>query len=848
MQLHDTDNSVKVTGGEAIQMTMDASSAVGFSLSIDKLYTYKIESVIREICSNARDSHVEAGIPNKPFDIFLPSDLSPYLVIKDYGTGLSKENAIKYLSQLYSSSKQNTNQAVGAYGIGSKSPFAISDSYNIETVKDGIKCSFQFFRSGRSLPQLMLLDESETDEPNGVTFRIHVRDLQRSKYEDALHTQMFMFNPKPNIDGTPWPYDPYDIIQTHGNINVYKAPKQKDFFGAYALEMGGVTYPFVPESVDPDCKSLFDGISRTINSGDIIVVSTPIGSVEVPGDRERIEYSDFTIQNLKKHLVNVAELFTSENCKEYIDNFSEAKNLLELESERHSFRNKVTYLTSFIKDVAALEISRIFKPYNFPIVNSDGNIVDVTLEIKANQIQKEDLGWSFPAPHYTSTETEFVFDANKNKVEVKKNVHLPKYSYANANRIYGGTAYSVDKYEELKTIRSSFASKIAYSSCAIVLVDTSSRPVAKTIENWQQEETSPKHNHIIIIKTCDRSFDVKAIEELYETVFNDCGAQVYKLSELKYTAKAVEKVTNATGFRKLVADYVMFTTHRQGSRYSRRPVQIKLSELNAYLESERSEQDEFFAYAFIDVNDNSIYLDEEHTIPLDEYKFHLLACGWGFSGKECLLMSKTTAKKYMPSIQQSGLPPLSEYIDETKFLNSRPKNYKTLLFNFVHLTAFSQNREFSNHAEPYLVELYQYIFGKNDPRQYSYQTIDGYIIADVLYSSTAYSSSKLRHMIKNREDEILWQSVYATAIYATKYRNSYISRMVNHINRNITSKYVTIEAAKTIEKLEKNNKSPDCLGSFLIKTALETVPKERAIEVAKKFLKRDYDQDVFNFS
>lgn len=57
MKLHDINTTpVEVKGGQAINLQMDTTSAIGFSLSIDKLYTHKIESVIREICSNARDS------------------------------------------------------------------------------------------------------------------------------------------------------------------------------------------------------------------------------------------------------------------------------------------------------------------------------------------------------------------------------------------------------------------------------------------------------------------------------------------------------------------------------------------------------------------------------------------------------------------------------------------------------------------------------------------------------------------------------------------------------------------------------------------------------------------------
>ena len=59
--------------------------------SRDGFYSNKELAPIREYSTNARDAHVQAGIPTRPIEITLPSRLSPELHIRDFGKGLTLE-------------------------------------------------------------------------------------------------------------------------------------------------------------------------------------------------------------------------------------------------------------------------------------------------------------------------------------------------------------------------------------------------------------------------------------------------------------------------------------------------------------------------------------------------------------------------------------------------------------------------------------------------------------------------------------------------------------------------------------------------------------------------------------
>jgi HSP90 family molecular chaperone len=74
---------------------------------------------LREYTSNARDSHIEAGV-TRPVEVTTPSALAQSLTVRDYGVGLSRQE-LKMFGQFGESSKRDTNDQIGGFGIGSKS-------------------------------------------------------------------------------------------------------------------------------------------------------------------------------------------------------------------------------------------------------------------------------------------------------------------------------------------------------------------------------------------------------------------------------------------------------------------------------------------------------------------------------------------------------------------------------------------------------------------------------------------------------------------------------------------------------------------------------------------------------
>ena len=109
------------------------NSAKAFKILSAGLYANKIRAIIRELTTNALDSHTAAGT-TRPVDVHLPSSLEPRFSVRDYGTGLDHDEVTNIYTTYFESTKTNSNDFVGALGLGSKTPFSYTDNFTVTAI------------------------------------------------------------------------------------------------------------------------------------------------------------------------------------------------------------------------------------------------------------------------------------------------------------------------------------------------------------------------------------------------------------------------------------------------------------------------------------------------------------------------------------------------------------------------------------------------------------------------------------------------------------------------------------------------------------------------------------------
>lgn len=267
------------------------------SILRDKIYTNKILAVLREYAANAWDANrMDGGAgADVPIKVVLPTDLEPFLLIRDFGPGLSEEDVFTVYTEYGESTKRTTNNAVGMLGIGSKSAFAYSDQFTITSWHKGKKAIYNATLTD-SDDDMMKLGEWPSDEPSGIEIKVPVKigDIYRFE-EEAKHLFPY-FSPPPEINCNLPKRD--ENARTHGFIedrNLDPDGKQGNYYGnkggRWIAIMGCIPYKVdlgqIKEGLDE--QDLWTCLNRI--SGGLYL---DIGDVEIAASREELEYTDHT--------------------------------------------------------------------------------------------------------------------------------------------------------------------------------------------------------------------------------------------------------------------------------------------------------------------------------------------------------------------------------------------------------------------------------------------------------------------------------------------------------------------------------------------------------------------------
>jgi hypothetical protein len=251
-----------------------------FRTLIDGLYSNKVRAVIRELCSNAQDSHTEAR-QTRPFTVQIPTALDPIFRVRDYGTSLSHDDVMHLYTTIFQSTREESNDATGMLGLGSKSPFAYTDSFSVRAYMDGKRRTYLAHLATDGVPALTYVNEEDSDEPRGleVMFAAKREDIASFQREMQFVSMgyktppevlgMTVHMPKPRMQGTNWAIYPNGSFGDNMRHNHY-------------VRQGSALYPL-------------DRAFPHVGYGFITITDIPIGTADVAASREALSYDRDTL-------------------------------------------------------------------------------------------------------------------------------------------------------------------------------------------------------------------------------------------------------------------------------------------------------------------------------------------------------------------------------------------------------------------------------------------------------------------------------------------------------------------------------------------------------------------------
>lgn len=258
-----------------------SSNGIMIRALTQRLYSDPISSVVRELACNALDA-----CPTIPMSITMPTHLNPTFTIRDHGPGLSPDDMVRIFATFGESTKRHTNDQIGGFGLGAKSPFALTNSFTITSRHQGVRTTYIASIGQDGMPGLHVASRSTTHE-DGLEIQVPATDFD--KWTKALD-QIRLFSPAPLVNGKPIPQISYQY-----DTEELALPSLQDMAEAKpTVLVGPVAYPLE--------------IPNTLTRIPAIL-KFPIGAIEVTASREAIVYTPEVQALLKSRYYAASKIF-----------------------------------------------------------------------------------------------------------------------------------------------------------------------------------------------------------------------------------------------------------------------------------------------------------------------------------------------------------------------------------------------------------------------------------------------------------------------------------------------------------------------------------------------------------
>lgn len=414
------------------------------------LYSNPIGSLIREYASNAVDSHKEAGVDD-PVIITLGKELSSgryFFSVKDFGTGLSPERFNDVFLNLASSTKRQSNEYIGMWGLGRLSGLSYTDQIQITSNYNGESTQYLMYKDGNQI-NIDKIITLPTTERNGVEIRLQVNEPDLNKFAEEIVNQLKFFE---NI------YLSLENVKTYSSTMGLNSSKIKRFnkFAVCSIDkhysysreyfyilLGNVVYPleksyFYEKSSDEDCY--YEGIYPIFE----------IGELEITPNRENILYSNKNIEKIKSRIIEAKE--------EYFELFKD------------SFKKDSKYLGELfqsVKPIIPIESEPDYKlrVFTFKHWTYRGNPIgsykdydDMIRALKGGSYEKIRANYIFENRKLSSTTKKFtlfevllkipedkVFIVNLNEMNTRQRAYFKSMKFKEDTIFIGGAPEIIEK-------------------------------------------------------------------------------------------------------------------------------------------------------------------------------------------------------------------------------------------------------------------------------------------------------------------------------------------------------------------------------------------------------------------
>lgn len=293
-----------------------------FDILSKSLYTNPDASCVREIVMNAVDATIEAGA-QKQVKLTWNSAKEAFIV-RDFGKGMTPAFVEELYTHYFSSTKKGSKNQTGMFGLGSKSPFAVTNKFWVTTVCDGKKYKWEMAKLPHQTPTATLVSTTDTIEPAGT--EVEIPGISRGSVVNEVAKIMYQFD----FAG----FDSFDVKHMCENASFLDNVKSYPTVGdnrwssmTFNILVGNYLFKdmSLPDSLTRKltAKAEQAGVASYFNNATVFIRLNK-GDVSFTPSRETFSFDEKTINGFEKVFdAMVAETVTInkgyEACKSFAD-------------------------------------------------------------------------------------------------------------------------------------------------------------------------------------------------------------------------------------------------------------------------------------------------------------------------------------------------------------------------------------------------------------------------------------------------------------------------------------------------------------------------------------------------
>lgn len=292
---------------EALEVTM-TSDASFMTMMFSNLYSNQVLASVREPICNAWDAMIDANKADQLIDITFDRETGD-LSIRDYGKGIPKDKIAKIYGVFGGSTKRTDSKTTGGFGLGSKAPWALVESFRVTSRNNGNMSVYNMAKAtleSEGKPMIIpMVDIACPPEDSGLTVQFRVPEANIMQVMDYIQYIVLMGGIKARWNGTEMQTidlstEPgsYTTDESWFNFRMYSASER------IFIRYGTVVYPILRVPGTEKAIELLSEFMEILNIRRVLIQAAP-NTLGLTPARESLSSGLLTENGLTKLCVDL---------------------------------------------------------------------------------------------------------------------------------------------------------------------------------------------------------------------------------------------------------------------------------------------------------------------------------------------------------------------------------------------------------------------------------------------------------------------------------------------------------------------------------------------------------------